>query len=91
MNKNTDSKKRETNSLFIDIDGGCKRLTPQDIREAERELGLGAIKMALALNTPYETFKFWKSGRSTPPGVLTLAIALLKELKGTKKGKKYGV
>ncbi len=47
------------------------------LEKAESALGLGATELAAALNTPYNTYKAWKSGRNKMPGVATVAITLL--------------
>jgi len=42
----------------------------------ERELGLGPVAAARKLDTPYATYKDWRSGRYKMPGVAYNAINL---------------
>jgi len=44
--------------------------------EFEHELGIGAVEAARKLDTPYDTYKDWKSGRHKMPGCAFTAINL---------------
>ena len=47
------------------------------LSNAEKSLGVGPVEMARLLDTPYNTYKAWKSGRNVMPGVAKVAITLL--------------
>ena len=49
----------------------------EHLKQAEKSLGIGPVEMARLLNTPYNTYKAWKSGRNKLPGVVYVAIDLL--------------
>ena len=42
----------------------------------EHELGIGPVEAARKLDTPYDTYKNWKSGRYKMPGCAEVAIGL---------------
>ena len=42
----------------------------------ESEMDLGPVAAAAKLDTPYATYKAWKSGRTRLPGVAVTAINL---------------
>ena len=46
------------------------------LRQFEKEMGLGAVAAAQKLDTPYDTYKDWKSGRNKMPGCAYVAIEL---------------
>ena len=46
------------------------------LRHFEKEMGLGAVAAAQKLDTPYDTYKDWKSGRNKMPGCAWVAIEL---------------
>jgi len=46
------------------------------IRLFESELGIGPVAAAKKLDTPYDTYKDWKSGRRRMPGVAQVAMLL---------------
>lgn len=48
-------------------------------------------EMAAAMGVSYDTFKDWQSGRRNMNSSAVRCIELLKALKGTRKGKKFGV
>ena len=48
----------------------------ETIRLFESELGMGPVEAARKLDTPYDTYKEWKSGRRKMPGVAQVAILL---------------
>ena len=45
----------------------------------EKSLGVGPVELARLLDTPYNTYKAWKSGRNVMPGAAYVAINLLLE------------
>ena len=47
------------------------------LTKSEKSLGIGPVEMARLLETPYNTYKAWKSGRNKLPGVAKVAITLL--------------
>jgi len=47
------------------------------LSQSEKFLEVGPVEMAQLLNTPYNTYKAWKSGRNKIPGVARIAIDLL--------------
>jgi len=47
------------------------------LSQSEKSLGVGPVEMARLLDTPYNTYKAWKSGRNKLPGVAKVAITLL--------------
>ena len=63
----------------------------EELKTVRAELGLSAPEMAKAMGAPYGTFKDWQSGRNrlTPMG--KRCIELLLAMKGTRKGKEFGV
>lgn len=48
------------------------------LSQSEKSLGVGPVEMARLLDTPYNTYKSWKSGRNKLPGVARLAVHLLR-------------
>lgn len=44
--------------------------------EFEREMGFGPVAAARKLDTPYPTYKDWRSGRYKMPGCAKVAIGL---------------
>lgn len=46
------------------------------LRFFERQLGLGAVAAARKLDTPYSTYKAWKTGRNKMPGCAFQAVEL---------------
>ena len=48
----------------------------ETIRLFESELGIGPVEAARKLDTPYDTYKEWKSGRRKMPGCAYVAIRL---------------
>ena len=50
----------------------------------ERVMGLGPVAAAGKLDTPYDTYKDWKSGRHKMPGVAYNAIGLWMDYAETK-------
>lgn len=59
---------------------------------ADREtLGLTPGAMATAMGVTYDTYKDWQSGRRNMRPTARRCIELLLALKGTRKGKKFGV
>ena len=49
------------------------------LEQSEKSLGVGPVEMARLLDTPYSTYKAWKSGRNVMPGAAYVAINLLLE------------
>ncbi len=47
------------------------------LKAAEKSLGVGPVEMARLLDTPYNTYKAWKSERNVMPGAAYVAIDLL--------------
>lgn len=47
------------------------------LESAEKKLDVGPVEMAQILDTPWNTYKAWKSGRNPMPGVAKIAIELL--------------
>ena len=47
------------------------------LKTAEKSLGVGPVEMARLLDTPYNTYKAWKSNRNVMPGAARVAITLL--------------
>lgn len=47
------------------------------LENAEQCLRVGPVGMALLLDTPWNTYKAWKSERNRLPGVAKVAIGLL--------------
>ncbi len=47
------------------------------LKAAEKKLRVGPVEMARLLDTPYNTYKAWKSGRNVMPGAAYVAIKLL--------------
>jgi len=47
------------------------------LSSAEKSLEVGPVEMARLLDTPYNTYKAWKSGRNVMPGIAYTAINLL--------------
>ncbi len=47
------------------------------LKAAEQSLGVGPVELARLLDTPYDTYKAWKSGRNKLPGAVKVAITLL--------------
>ena len=47
------------------------------LAQSEKSLEVGPIEMARLLDTSYNTYKAWKSGRNKLPGVAKVAIDLL--------------
>ncbi len=45
--------------------------------KAEEKLGLGPVALARAMNTNYDTYKDWKSGRSNMTGAAIRCLELL--------------
>jgi len=48
----------------------------EKIREFESELNIGPVAASQKLDTPYHTYKDWKSGRRKMPGCAYTAINL---------------
>ena len=49
----------------------------QMLADAEKELGLGPVAMARAMNTNYDTYKHWRSRRSNMTGASARCLELL--------------
>ena len=49
------------------------------LKTAEKKLEVGPVELARLLDTPYNTYKAWKSGRNVMPGAAYVAINLLLE------------
>ena len=49
------------------------------LKAAEKSLGVGPVELARLLDTPYNTYKAWKSERNIMPGAAYVAIDLLIE------------
>jgi len=64
----------------------------EHMKEVREQLGgLSITEMAKAMGAPYDTFKDWNSGRRTLTPMGNRCIELLLALKGTRKGKQFGV
>ena len=48
----------------------------QTLSSFEREMNLGPVAAAAKLDTPYGTYKAWKSGLNKMPGCAYVAIGL---------------
>ena len=62
-----------------------------EILAAEQALELGPVAMARAMSLPYDTYKDLKSGRRPLKPIHIKCIALLLAVKGTRKGRRFGV
>jgi DNA-binding transcriptional regulator YiaG len=47
------------------------------LSQSEKSLGVGPVEMARLLDTPYNTYKAWKSGRNKLPGAAIVAINII--------------
>ena len=54
----------------------------QTLLDFEREMDLGPVAAARKLDTPYDTYKDWKSGRNKMPGCAYTAIGLWIAMEG---------
>ena len=52
-------------------------MTPDELREARRKLGLGTPGLGKALETDPRTIRRWEEGRHPIPGLAAVAIRLL--------------
>lgn len=66
-------------------------MNSQELQEAREILGLKPGEMAAAMGTTYDTFKEWQSERRKMSKTAVRCVELLLALKGTRKGKKFGV
>ncbi len=58
--------------------GACRKFGQCNyLISAEKKLGVGPVEMARLLDTPYNTYKAWKSERNVMPGAAYVAIDLL--------------
>ena len=58
------------------IMGMTKHHQHDTLRAFESAMNLGPVAAAKKLNTPYDTYKDWKSGRNKMPGCAYVAIEL---------------
>ena len=52
-------------------------MTPADLKQSRRELGLNKVEMARQLRTPYRTYADWERGTRRIPGICQVAVELL--------------
>ena len=55
----------------------CEINQTEYLTQSEKSLGVGPVEMARLLDTPYNTYKAWKSNRNVMPGAARVAITLL--------------
>lgn len=53
-----------------------KKKQNAELRRFEKSMKLGPVAAARKLDTPYDTYKAWKSGRNKMPGCAYKAIEL---------------
>ncbi len=52
-------------------------MTPRQLTNARKKLGLRPTEMARAMGVPYDTYKDWQSGRRSMPSVAIRCVELL--------------
>lgn len=64
---------RKTNDQLVNH---CKDSQTETLLMFESKLGIGPVAAARKLDTPYDTYKDWKSGRHKMPGCAYVALEL---------------
>jgi len=54
-------------------------MTPGELRQRRRDLGLTQAEMARRLNTPRRTYQNWEEGARRIPGIVEAALRCLAE------------
>ena len=62
-------------------------MTPKQLTQARKTLGLSPVEMARAMGVSYDTYKNWQSGRREMPAVAVRCVELL--LKHPRTARRY--